>query len=374
MHLNRIHGSLFAATLLLQAGCGGGAGSGGLDVAHVASSAPPIVKESKTTLAQLPAACASSSCIPFASASVDASGEFTVLWSQTPPGSSSELHAANFASDGTMALSSGIVERDFVTSTVFPSFSVRPLGARRFLVLEWDQLTGPTMPAPAPGAFETIHARVVGMQAAGAPILGPQVLLPAPLHPAYGLPALVQDGDGKLYAFAPTSSLASSPIDLGLGQPLALVAEPIYPFATINDAVITNFEQSISPRALWAVSGTLSSTGDRQMYLADVLLSTGQVLLPANMSTQTFATVSRQVACVDRPAMQVQATSDWTFVVAWRQVNASKYATGAWATVSVPIGGQARGLGINAKGQGVLLFTDGVCAGATCEELAAYRF
>lgn len=316
--------TLFAATALAQAGCGGGGGGGDSAPAPAAAPLPPSIESSRLFVARVTAPCAATlNCLPFTSATLDESGELTVLWEQTGSGSSSELHAANYATGASTPLSTGLIDQGFVTATNAPQFTARALAPRRMLLLQRD--TAPAgSPAPAPGVQDALHARVIDLQANGTPLAGSSTLLPTSLSPVGVLPSLVQDSSGALYGFVATTPLPASPVDLGRGQTMTLVAAPSYAFSTVTDASIVEFPASAAPRALWVVSGTQSaSTAGRQVYLAETSLTTGQVLPPTQVSTHAYVSTSPQIGCFDTPDVRARAVSNSTMLVAWREINAA---------------------------------------------------
>lgn len=312
--------SLFAAACLTQTGCGGG---GGGDAAPTPAAAlPPSIAAGKLSIARVTTGCAPTlSCLPFTHASIDDNGETTVLWAQADAGSS-ELHAANYAGGATTPLSAGVIDQGFVTATNAPRFAARALASRRLLLLQRDSAPAGS-PPPAPGVPDAIHARVIDLQAGGTPLTGASSLLPASLAPVGVLPSLVQDGAGTLYGFSAASPLPASPVDLGRGQSLTLVAAPAASFDSVAEASIADFPQSIDPRALWVVSGRQSAaTTGRQVYLAQTSLTSGQVLPPSQVSTQPVVTGSSQVGCVDDAGVRARAAGTSALIVSWRQLNA----------------------------------------------------
>jgi hypothetical protein len=319
--------AMFAAVAALAA-CGGGGGGG--DGAGTPAPAPPQTQSppayagARLSLAALPSACLNTACVPYVATTVDANGEASFFWTEAVPGATPRLRAAHHAAGAAALLGSGDIASNYNTASVAPSFLVRPLARRRFVVWQADH--------PAPGQPSTLdtplHARVVTFGDAGPPTVGPLTGLPnllsSSMGESYPFPSTMQVEDGSLYAFNDMLA-AGTVVPLGDGVTLTVVPRPTLPIASAAADLMVEYPQSIAPRAMWAMRAGPSFADSPEMVLADVSLPDATVLPVRTVSTAPFSVVKGSVTCQLSPPMRVRAavTTAIYQVVAWSQVNAA---------------------------------------------------
>jgi hypothetical protein len=303
--------SLFVASAcgaLLGACGGGGSGSG-----SPAPSSPPslpipaTINASRVQLLQLPASGTAQSCQD-TRFFIDAGGEISAFWCESPPGTSSRLMAGSIAPGASSVTVKGPVESDFVVATpAAGNFSVTPLGGRRFAVIHQLQ------PAAA-GSVPGTRARVVDLGAASAPAVGAQTLLPANVR---STTPVLRDLSGVPYAITDQQPTPFPSISLGGADNLIVAARTQQPFVQVERDVLVEY-QSVAPRALWTVVGRQAATDQRNLYIAEVSLTDGAVLPPIKVSPQPYLWANGTVTC--SPSPMVQSTGVGRWAVAWGQL------------------------------------------------------
>lgn len=310
-----------ASVALASCGGGGGGASPAPSPTPAPAPAPPppsisSVDATKVSLTQLPASCSTSAgCLAHRTIEVDPTGEVTVFWSELPPGGVSRLSVASIARNANAPLSTGTVESNFA-SPIRRDFIVRRVANRRFVLMH-QYGSGPS---------NLTVARVVSMAAGGSATVEPAVVLPPAIQSPGGFFSVVQDSMRQLYVYGnvtapyPTVALGGG-VTLNTVRPLGFTY-----LASAEAGLDADFDESAAPRSLRVLRGREMPTDPVGMYVSDMDLIVGTILPPIKVSTQPIVIANAQGGCASDPPMQASASvgpMGATYLVAWRQLNAS---------------------------------------------------
>ncbi len=312
-----------AAVLALSA-CGGGGGSGGTtEAAQPAAASPPDFSGTRVVLSQLPSPCQTSTCLPFATTTVNASGETFFFWQEAVPGTTSHLRTAEQAAGASSLLGTGDVASAYESAGVSARYAVRAITERRFVVWEADEAVPPNI-SPA----TTLHSRIVSFDGTSSSKISASTDVPSVLSISMGgnwpFPGTVRDHAGTLYAL--TDQLAAgSLVPLGEDVNLTVVATPDVPATNVEDSILVEYSESLAPRVLWGLRGTPKGGTERQVMLADMSLADTKQGLTSIVSKGSFSLAANGNACGMVPPMRVRASVSTAIyqVVAWTQLNAA---------------------------------------------------